>query len=135
MKKTVIILRAVPGSGKSFFADYIKTLDNDTVICCADDYFMVDGKYIFDFALLYKAHKSCQNKFNEALENNVNNIVISNTNTTNKDVNYYRNRAIKAGYTVFVLVLENRHDGKDSHNVSDDVKNIMRESLLKSIKL
>lgn len=139
MKKTVIILRAVPGSGKSTFADYLKYIYKgitNPIICCADDYFMVDGEYKFDFAKLGAAHTMCFNKFVNAIESEFCQlIIVANTSTRESDVNRYRNVAIANDCMVFVITLENWHNGMDVHNVPEEAKENMKKQLLASIKL
>lgn len=136
MDKICYILRAISGAGKSTLAEYLVSGSKSSVICSADD-FLTDenGNYNWDQDTVGIAHVWCKNLFKENLEDNTEIIVISNTNVTNKDVNYYRKRAIEYGYLVFVLVVENRHDGNNIHNVPDATKIIMKQKLMKSIKL
>lgn len=137
--KAVYILRAVPGSGKSLLADNLKRMvkaeGGECVICCADDFFMKDGKYVWDGDKIGNAHMWCKDKFYNAIIKSVDTIIVSNTNTTAKDVKHYRNIAIEHGYMVFVMTLENWHDGKDEHNVPDDIKLAMADSLKNSLRL
>lgn len=65
--KTAKILRGIPGSGKSTLA---KQLFAEmglkgciTTTCSADDYFMRDGAYHFNYKLLGNAHNACFRKF------------------------------------------------------------------------
>lgn len=138
--KTVIILRACSGAGKSTIADYIHNLTilsrKEATICCADDYFTDEkGNYNWDGAKINAAHVWCQQKFNVALAELVDTIIVSNTNTRESDVNHYHTIAIQHGYKVFVLTVENWHNGKDVHNVPDAAKTKMKEQLKQSIKL
>lgn len=137
MKKLCYILRAIPGSGKSTLAEELCKSYNSSVICCADDYFtdIETGEYNWSVEKIGSAHMWCQSLFKESLADGVEIIVVANTNTTTKDVNTYRKLAIEAGYMVHVLTVENWHDGKDVHNVPEEVKVRMREALIKSIKL
>lgn len=137
MKKTVIIIRAVSGSGKSTFAEYLNDIfKGDAIICCADDYFMVDGEYKFDFAKLGAAHSMCFYKYTVALEaDHVQLIIVANTSTRETDVNRYRNEALAKDCMVFVTTLENWHNGIDVHNVPEESKENMKKQLLASIKL
>lgn len=73
----VTILRGISGSGKSTFA---KENYPSAVVCSADDYFMVDGEYKFDFTKLSQAHGTCFKKAAEALEFGQD-VVVDNTNT------------------------------------------------------
>lgn len=135
MQKQVFILRGVPGCGKSTLADTLLQIGISSTNCCADDWFMQDGEYKFDFKKLGYTHLACQHKFETALLDEVETIVVSNTSTRATDVNWYRNKAMEAGYRVTVLTVENWHNGIDLHNVSDTTKEIMKGQLLNSIKL
>lgn len=133
--KTVYILRACPGSGKSTLAESLCDSTKSNVICCADDYFMHNGEYLWDDEKIGSAHKWCQSLFLENLKDETEIIVVANTNTRLSDVNLYRNLAIEHGYMVFVLTVENHHQGKNVHNVPDEVIDKMEQQLKNSIKL
>lgn len=135
--KVVYILRAIPGSGKTTVAEHIKEINkDDTVICCADDYFMdKEGNYNWDAEKIGNAHGYCKYTFGKALEKEVPVVIVANTSTATKDVKFYRNLAIEAGYTVFVVTIENWHNGKDVHNVPDEVKLRMKAQLMNTIRL
>jgi predicted kinase len=94
MIKKIIILRGIPGSGKSFWA-YQKwvtegLIGNVCVICCADDFFVdKQGVYIFDSSKLGSAHNRCLRKFAKCLVQNQENeglLIVSNTNTTTQEM-------------------------------------------------
>ncbi len=63
-QQLVVIMRGTPGSGKSYLAGLVhKTaLEHgySSVICSADDFFMVDGKYNFSTAKLVRAMQQQQ---------------------------------------------------------------------------
>jgi len=52
-------------------------------------------------------------------------IVVSNTFTQEWEMKPYYELAEKYGYTVFSLIVENRHGGTNSHNVPEDVLTAM----------
>lgn len=131
--KSVIILRGVSGCGKSSFADSIKT--KDSVVCCADDFFMVNGEYMFDPTKLSQAHQNCQKKFVDSCKNNVSQIIVANTNTSEKEFSFYEETAVKFGYIVFFVVIENRHGNIDIHGVPFEVRKNQCNRLVSSIKL
>lgn len=135
MNKVVYILRSVPGAGKSTLAEHLCDTSKSSHICCADDYFMVDGEYKWDVEKLGSAHAWCMQSFIECLKDNVDVIVVANTNTYEKDVKSYYEKAKEYGYTVFSLVVENRHDGKNVHDVSDEILATMENRLKQNIKL
>lgn len=117
--KAIIITRGVSGSGKSFFAETLLSLSPEkVVICCADDFFVVDGEYRFDTSKLGQAHSFCKERFNEAVSNpKIELIIVANTNTKPSDWQYYSDCAKVENIPVIFAVIENRHGGKDSHNV------------------
>lgn len=134
--KEVVILRAVSGSGKSTFAELLCAGRKDAVICCADDYFMVDGEYKFDVTKLKSAHTECYRKFLLAAQNeNINLIVVANTNTAPSEFKIYEETAKLLDIRVFHVVIENRHGSNDVHNVPSEAKERQRNKLSQSIQL
>lgn len=120
INKVVLILAAAPGRGKSFFADFIKSLYSDAVICCADDEFYdASGEYKFDPKKLSYAHSECQKKFAAAMEDGKEVIVIANTNVELKFRKKYIDKARKAGYNVISLAIENQ-GFTNQHGVPDE---------------
>lgn len=75
IKKTVIINRAVPGSGKTTITNCIKnTLLNHNInikVFSTDEYFMVNDRYIFDIEKLYFYHSLNLENFKKAIESNI----------------------------------------------------------------
>jgi predicted kinase len=132
--KTLIILRGVPGCGKSTVAEVLSEKGKYPV-CTADDFFMVDGKYEWNPKQLGVAHKWCQDKCRKALEAGTERVIIANTSTRTEDYNTYAKMGTIRGYTVFSLVVENRHGGTDVHNVPDDAKSRMAMEIVNSLKL
>jgi len=130
------ILRGVPGCGKSTVAKNL-TANGVGVICEADNYFIsdVDGVYRFDAKKLGLAHGWCNDICRNALEAKIPVVVVSNTNVNPKDFQPYEKMAKDYGYTVFHLVVENRHGGKDSHNVPEEALVRMKGTLEDTIKL
>lgn len=118
--KTIVNLRGISGSGKSSLAKLIAENKN-AVICEADDYFTVNGEYKFDATKLGFAHAQCQNKVIESIKNQVDLIIVSNTSSTEKEVNVYKNLAEQHNYRFISIIVENRHGNQSVHNVPDNV--------------
>lgn len=77
--KKVIIIRGLPGAGKSTMA--LKSfVSRGYVHCEADHYFHRDGKYVFEPGKTAEAHEYCINKAIRAIEDGKK-VVISNTFT------------------------------------------------------
>jgi len=122
--KQLILLRGLPGAGKSTFANFIW---QSGVIFEADQYFYDnEGNYNFDASKLHLAHKWCQLRVEHAMEDHEENpqyypeIVVSNTSTTEKELQPYIDLANKYDYKVISLIVENRHGNKSVHNVPDE---------------
>jgi len=126
MKKILFIIRGVSGAGKSTFAK--KIVGHDFLVCEADKYFVnkETGEYKFDFSKIKDAHKFCQDMVETYMKDSlVNNqfyreIAVSNTFTQEWEMDPYFKLAKEYGYTVFSIVVENRHGGTNVHNVPED---------------
>ncbi len=121
-KKIVYILRGVSGAGKSTLADELVP-NSPYCIFSADDYFMVNGEYKFDASKLHIAHSECFNRFKQYIDSSIGPLVVANTNTTEKEFKHYIDYATEGGYTVFSIIVENRHGGKNVHNVPEEALN------------
>ncbi|KAM8971371.1 NEDD4-binding protein 2 isoform X2 [Sarcophilus harrisii] len=78
--QTLVLLRGLPGSGKSFLARKLLEENPNGVILSSDDFFYKNGQYQFDGNLLGEAHEWNQKRAKEALEKKVSPIIIDNTN-------------------------------------------------------
>ena len=71
IKKTVIINRAVPGSGKTTITNCIvNELKNNNLNIAThstDEYFMVENRYVFDISKLYEYHQTNINEFKKSM--------------------------------------------------------------------
>lgn len=124
MTKSLIIVRGLPGSGKTTFAN---TIALGAPVLSADDFFMKDGKYNFDVNKLGQAHSWCVRKTEYFMENQKPRIFVANTNTTAKEMKPYYELAKKHGYAVFSIIVENRHHGVNMHNVPEGTLSAMKE--------
>jgi len=123
MKKYLFIVRGIPGSGKSSLAELLTPPSN---ICTADDYHMKDGKYDWKPENVKKAHDACQSQAAMLMRLGKTPVVIANTSTTVKEMKPYYDLAEKYGYTVFSVIVENRHGGVNEHNVPEETLEKMR---------
>lgn len=86
MTKQIIILRGVPGAGKSTIAQQIiadaHAKGENAVAFSSDDYFTTPaGEYRFDSAQLPQAHANCFRQFLEFLRGKTGIAIVDNTNT------------------------------------------------------
>jgi predicted ABC-type ATPase len=116
--KHLYLIRGVSGSGKTTFVNSI-VQDTDRVIC-TDDFFIINGEYIFDPTQLKENHLKCQKKVGYWLSRGKT-VFVHNTFTCEWEMTPYFTLSETFGYKVFTLIVENRHQGTSVHNVPDDV--------------
>lgn len=95
-------------------------------ICCADDWFMRNGTYVWNYKHIGDAHNWCQRKCNRYMQIGAERIVIANTNVTAKSMQPYFDMAKEYGYNVFSIIVENRMSTKNIHSVPDETLDKMR---------
>lgn len=98
----VIIMRGLPGSGKSTLIESMSS----PVVCSADHFFInEDGEYKFNAKLLGLAHESCKAAFSGALHDKAPLVVVDNTNTQLWEYEWYLELASDFGYQVSVVTV------------------------------
>jgi tRNA uridine 5-carbamoylmethylation protein Kti12 len=96
--KKVIIMRGIPGSGKSSCAakiqEDLRRCGHSVDICSADFFFtsMEEGIYLFDLAILPQNHNKCLSEFLGCLQDrDLSAIIVDNTNSRAWEIApYYR---------------------------------------------
>ena len=138
--KKLIIIRGISGSGKSTFSNLLKIAFEAqglrAIQCEADGYFYdEDGSYNFNVKELNYAHEWCQDCVKLAMESNVEIILLSNTSTSNKEIEPYLALARQYGYTVDSIIKENLHGGVSIHNVPEITLQRQRDRLKANLNL
>lgn len=123
----LILLRGLPGAGKSTLAAILGFITIE-----ADHWFRLFNGGEFDGASLGKAHAWCQERTRSLLEFG-HSVIVSNTSTTEEEVEVYSRIAAECGARFTSLIVENRHGGESVHNVPAATVDRMRERF--SIKL
>lgn len=119
--KVLIIIRGLPGSGKSTLANsLVDTMSGKIAMCEADDYFIVGGKYEFDKTKLPDAHRMCYNKCKDAMEDDFDVVIVSNTSCSRGEYARYIDLARQYDYAVQVI---------DVHGEFESVHGVPAESL------
>ena len=121
--KSLFLLRGLPGAGKSTLA---KSIGGSHVE--ADMYFLNEqGDYNFDPAKLKDAHNWCRKTAETAMKRGADKVIVSNTFTMEWEMDAYYELAEKHGFTVFSLIVENRHGGKNVHNCPEEKVEMMKK--------
>jgi predicted kinase len=119
----LILLRGLPGSGKSSLGDVIlrNPNSNSLDVLSADNFFIDNkGTYNFDGSKLKQAHNDCQQKCAERMKLEISRIVVANTFTEDWEMEVYYEMANRYKYRVHSIVVENRHGNTNIHNVPSE---------------
>jgi len=126
-KGIVIIMRGIPGSGKSKF---VKNKYPNSTVCSADYYHERHGDYIFHEEEADLAHHQCRDEFDKSIKREDKIIVVDNTNITFYEMKYYIDIGEQNEYDVrFVKMIispEVAHE-RNVHNVPKDTINMLYE--------
>ena len=112
--KNLYLIRGIPGSGKTTLAEVIC---KDVV--SADDYFMQNGVYNYDGSKIKLAHEWCLNQTKSFMDSGKE-VAVANTFTREWEMKAYYDLAKEMDYTVFSIIVENRHNGKNVHDVPEE---------------
>ncbi len=139
----VIIMRGLPGSGKSSWIMNLMQVEMRTKsfsVCSADHSHMIDGKYEFKPENAAKAHLECKHKFLNALDRDVVKpefLFVDNTNTTAWEIAWFWDTAAMFGCWPKIVRIHRSFEwclGHNTHKVPDGTmwqmfQNIQNEKL------
>lgn len=120
-----VLIRGLPGSGKTTKALEIACDDHYE----ADQYFTIDGKYVFDQSKLSAAHEWCFDSVVESMKNG-RSVSVANTFTRFWEMDNYINAAILYNYNITIITMLTEYGS--IHNVPKTIIDKMSERFLDS---
>ena len=124
--RQVIILRGLPGSGKSTIAESLWRNMYAQVVSVDHHMYNDEGEYEFDMRKLGDCCAECKREFKEHITNDITTIVVDNVFSKTWEFKWYMAYAKKHGYTVTTLIVENYHNGTPQYTVPEDVLTTMK---------
>jgi predicted kinase len=125
--KALILLRGLPGAGKTTLAKLLSE-DGTYPVFSIDSYFTNEkGDYTFKFEDNHLAYKACENNTEVALQNGTTKVFVDNTFTLDWEIEPYFKLAKTYNYQVHVITVENYHGSENIHQVSADQLKKMAE--------
>jgi predicted kinase len=107
------------GSGKSTLAVLLSE-NGKYPVFSIDSYFTdaKTGTYDFVFQNNHLAYKQCEENTRQAMQNGSGKIFVDNTFTLDWEMEPYFKLAGEFRYRLFVITVENHHEGKNIHHIS-----------------
>ncbi|WIA13545.1 hypothetical protein OEZ85_007116 [Tetradesmus obliquus] len=109
--KCVIILRGLPGAGKSTRAEQLaaaaRAAGRSAAIHSTDSFFTDPrtGEYRFSFSMLQRNHERNFSAFCSSLQDNIHTVIVDNTNILRQYYERYEEEAEEQGYKVQIEVI------------------------------
>src|SRR5688572_13117813 len=125
MPRSLIILRGLPGSGKTTLASVLA--GDSSPVFSIDDYFTTSGKYRFEFDKNHLAYKQCEERTRSAMQQGLGKIFLDNVFSLEWEMEPYFQLAKEFNYEIFVVTVENRHGSGNIHGISDEQLKKMAE--------
>jgi predicted kinase len=106
--KVLVLLRGLPGSGKSRLAVVITDVTlgpgtNSHHILSTDDFWVQTGRYVFDSSRLQEAHGWNHSRAFQAMSRGLSPVIIDNTNTQMWEMKPYAMMATDYGYIIEIV--------------------------------
>jgi predicted kinase len=119
--RSLILLRGLPGSGKSSLAAVL--CEGEKYPVFSIDSFFTDDKtdeYRFDHLKNHLAYKQCEDLTHSAMEKGCEKIFVDNTFTLEWEMAPYFKMASEFNYRIYVVTVENYHGVGNIHQVTND---------------
>ncbi len=129
----LIILRGIPGSGKSTF---IKNNHPDAKVCSADHYFTeADGTYTWNREEASQAHEECKLKCERYMSNKEKKIIIDNTNIHWYEMEPYIHLSEEYNYSLSFIRIDANVEDAIKRNIHDVPPEVIRRMAMNMEKI
>ncbi len=119
-KNTLFLLRGLPGSGKTTLAKALSE-NGKYPVHSIDSYFTNEnGAYNFEFDKNFLAYKNCEDQTRKSLESKCEKVFVDNTFTLDWEMEPYFKLSSEFDYNLFVVTVENYHNNKNIHDISNE---------------
>ena len=123
---SIVLLRGLPGSGKSSLARLLSENGKHPVFS-VDDFFTDElGNYKFDHLKNHLAYDLCRNNTEQAMIKSTEKIFVDNTFTLDWEMEPYFKLASEHNYRIYVVTVENYHGEKNIHGITEEQVEKMR---------
>jgi predicted kinase len=120
MAKELVLLRGLPGSGKTTLAGALAAASGATCLSIDDFFTDPNGVYAFRFQDNHLAYDDCIQRTKAAMEANEPLILVHNTFVYDWEMKPYIDLAEACGYRLHVCTVEKYHGGSNTHEVSEE---------------
>jgi predicted kinase len=125
-RQTLYLIRGLPGSGKSSLMETFLTNEVVDEFYEADQFIDdINGELLYTSASITEAHRLCYQKTLDSLLR-YENVGVSNTFVEDWELEPYLNLAKSINIKVVSIVVENRHEGVNTHQVPETTLNEMK---------
>lgn len=127
---TIEILRGLPGVGKTVLAEVLKRIHVDSVVLSSDDFFYDEKTktHNFDKERIKEAHEWNFERFKKAIEANIPNIIVDNSNVKKYHYHHYLDYGQRHNYLVSVVTIPH-NDVSDKELTERNIHNVSRETI------
>lgn len=121
--KELFIVRGCSGSGKTTIAKFLRNANASSLMISPDDWdgYYVDGQYHFTVENYVRAHHWMRTVVGAWISQGYGPIIVHEVFALRSEFQPLIDMGKEAGYRVHTMIVENRHEGENVHNVANAV--------------
>lgn len=132
-QKHLIILRGLPGAGKTTLARVLSE-NGKYPLFSVDDFFTdaKTGKYSFVFSKNHIAYRQCLQHCEKAMKENILKIILHNVFSMQWEMEPYFKLAKQYSYTLHITTVEKYHTHSNTHGITNEqIKKMAKKFMVK----